>query len=34
MNLDNECPFKDLKVNILIDYDWTLSDNEKFFTCD
>ena len=32
MNLDNECPFKDLEINILIDCARTISDNDKFFT--
>ena len=32
MNLEEECPFKDLEVNILIDCARTISENEKFFT--
>ena len=32
MNLDNECPFKDLEINILIDCARTINDNDKFFT--
>ena len=30
MNLDNECPFKDLEVNILKDCARTISDNDNF----
>ena len=31
MNLDNECPFKDLEVNILKDCARTISDNDNFY---